>query len=417
MGKGVLWIIDHYASEPKYAGYTRQYSLANELAKKGIKVLVIASSFSHFLHKYITNQEYLIDEISPCAKIVYFKTNSYEKNTSIKRFLGMRAFSNQVMKHSKLLEDQFGQPTWIIASSPHILSWEVGFKMSRKYNAVFDIEIRDFWPWELRSADDDVLHKMLYLYFDCIETKAFKNADKIICTTEHGANYCDDMEKPGKEKFVYIGQPMDCRRYDSEAIENYELIPEEIRSFIADDFFCVFSGYYMPYEGVMLMLEAAKDLPQVKFLFVGSGSEKENMNKFAQENQLNNVLIWDRIPKECIPALLKESDICLAYLYDEKNPKMFKYGMSKNKVNEYLYSGAITIMGFDSENNEVIESGGGFTFKPTTNEFTKYIKMVYEMTPEERREKGARSRKYMEMTHDTGELAKKYMREVLHVEA
>lgn len=409
----VLWIIDHYASEPKYGGYTRQYSLAREIAQTGIDVVVLASSFSHFTHKYMTEDEITVSEISPNAHFIYIKTNSYDRNSGIQRLFGMRSFTRKVIKHSNYIEMKFGRPDWIVASSPHIYAWIAGERIAKKYNASYNIEIRDFWPWELRTGNEDLLHKLLFAFFDHIETRAFTHADKIICTTQDGADYCDDMKKPGKEKFVYIGQPLDCERYDDEADKNFTNIPKEIREFIGNDFYCVFSGYYMPYEGVLLMLAAAEKTPEVKFVFVGSGKEEENMRKWVQDKKMRNVIIWNRIQKECIPGLLKHSGACLAYLFDESKPDMFKYGMSKNKVNEYLYSGAVTIMGFDMTKNEVLESGGGYTFNPRENHFAEYIQKVAKMSPVERKAMGDKAREYMKQVHGTKQLAQKYVNSVL----
>ena len=36
-----IWIIDHYSSEPKYGGIQRQFDFANELSKRGYKVVFL----------------------------------------------------------------------------------------------------------------------------------------------------------------------------------------------------------------------------------------------------------------------------------------------------------------------------------------------------------------------------------------
>jgi glycosyltransferase involved in cell wall biosynthesis len=172
----------------------------------------------------------------------------------------------------------------------------------------------------------------------------------------------------------------------------------------------------MKYEGVNQMLYSACELEKeglpIKFVFVGSGEEKENMQKFVKENGIKNVYIGGRIQKEAIPALLKQSNVCLAYLHELEYPEMFKYGMSKNKINEYLYSGAVTIMGFADSRNEITDSNGGYTFEPENNRFAELIKKVYRMKEDERRQFGENARRYMNKTHDIKVLAKKYIDEI-----
>ena len=163
-------------------------------------------------------------------------------------------------------------------------TFETLMKIAKKYGSGYNIEIRDFWPLELKKNKDSLIYKILYAVFDLTETWAFKRAEHIICTLPYGSNYCIDTGKSGKEKFTYIGQPLDCAFYDKCAEKKEYLLPGEIKDFIKDSFYCVFSGYYMKYEGVNQMLYSACELEKeglpIKFVFVGSGEEKENMQKF-----------------------------------------------------------------------------------------------------------------------------------------
>ena len=92
---------------------------------------------------------------------------------------------------------------------------------------------------------------------------------------------------------------------------------------------------------------------------------------------------------------------------------MFKYGISKNKVNEYLYSGAVTLMGLAGEQNEIVDSGGGYTFEPISNDFANLINRVYNMEPETRKKMGEKARRYMLKEHSITAIAKKYVTAVL----
>ena len=409
-----LWIIDHYSSEPKYGGYTRQYNLAKGISQQGFNVVVIASSFSHFRHEYISEKEFFITEISQNIHFIYLKTANYISHVSVKRFWGMIDFILKIKKYSHIIKNSFGSPDWVVASSPHIFDWVAGEIIAKQYNAIYNIEIRDFWPLELRQKDDSLTRRTLYCFFDYLETRAFKNAKHIICTMPYGQTYCSDFNKPCAEKFVFIGHPLDCENYDKFALQNWHLLPKEIRNFVKESFYCVFSGYYMKYEGVYKMLEAAKQLPHIKFVFVGNGDEKDGMLNFVKQNDMTNVYIGDRIEKQAVPALLSHSNICLAYLFHPENPLMFKYGISKNKVNEYLYSGAVTLMGLAGEQNEIVDSGGGYTFEPISNDFANLINRVYNMEPETRKKMGEKARRYMLKEHSITAIAKKYVTAVLH---
>src|SRR5690625_7207862 len=75
-----LWIIDHYASEPKHGGISRQFDFANELANRGYKVIVISSSFSHYKRNYLFEDNYNIVETSKNVYFVYLRTLAYKSN-------------------------------------------------------------------------------------------------------------------------------------------------------------------------------------------------------------------------------------------------------------------------------------------------------------------------------------------------
>ncbi len=156
----------------------------------------------------------------------------------------------------------------------------------------------------------------------------------------------------------------------------------------------------MAYEGVYVMLEALKILEEkglpVKMIFVGSGQEKEGMLEYVHKNKLRNVLIYDRIPKEAVPALISRSHVCMAHLEVKGHKEVYKYGVSKNKVNEYLYSGACTLYGFLYQDDEVATSGGGMMFEPyNASDLAEKIERLYGMPQEEQKQYGILGRRYI----------------------
>ena len=231
----------------------------------------------------------------------------------------------------------------------------------------------------------------------------------------YGDEYiCGKLGIP-KDKVALIGQPMDCERFDRNAIERVNEIPEAIQSFVKDSFTCVFTGYFMPYEGVHVMLEAAKTIRNegmpIKFLFVGSGKEEGEMKKYVEDNNLENVLIHGRVSKELIPSILRSCDICLAHCATEGQKESFKYGISKNKVNEYLYSGKPVIYGRDDAMDPVAKYGGGYVIEPFHPEqFVNKIKEIYAMKPERRMEFGKNGMAYSAKYHNVSSLATEWLK-------
>lgn len=405
-----IWIIDHYSSEPKYGGIQRQYDFAVELSKRGYKVIVIASSFSHYTHTYISEEKAFHSQIADNAFYVYLHTRAYSSNGGLGRIRNMFSFKRAIMKNYKAIADKYGKPDVVTGCSVHPLTWISSYKVAKHFKAKFLAEVRDLWPemW-LLNGEKSKLSPMV-LFFGHIEKWTYKRADKIIYSMLYGDRYiCDKLGLP-KEKAALIGQPMNCERF----IENSKTkaIPEEISKFINNSFVCVFTGYYMEYEGVYTMLESAKELKEagypIKFLFLGSGKEEEGMKTFVKENGLDNVLVYGRISKEAIPAILCSCEICLAHCSTQGKPESFKYGVSKNKVNEYLYSGHCVIYGRDDKDDPVAKYGAGFVVEPFhPHQFTERIIEVYNMTDSQRKELGDNGRKYIENYHKVESLVDK----------
>ena len=383
-----IWIIDHYSSEPKHGGIQRQFDFANELSRRGYKTIIISSAFSHYTHTFISEEKCFISKFAENAYYAYVRTKPYETNGGLGRVKNMFSFKSSVLKEYKSIEKKLGKPDVVMGASVHPLAWIAAYKIAKHYGVKFIAEVRDLWPemW-LLNGEKNKLDPMV-VFFGTIEKWAYKHADKIVYSMLYGDRYiCGKLGFP-KDKVVLIGQPMDCERFDRNAIENKKLIPQEIKDFTINSFTCVFTGYFMEYEGVHVMLQAAKVFHDrhisIRFLFIGSGKEEEKMRQFAQDNHLTNVLIHERISKELIPAVLRSCQVCLAHCATEGKEESFKYGISKNKVNEYLYSGNPVIYGRDDEQDPVAKFGAGYVIKPFCSEqFVKRIEEIYRMSPEQ----------------------------------
>lgn len=417
-----IWIIDHYSSEPVYGGISRQYDFGRELGKRGYRVVVIASGYSHFTHSYISEKNIMVSAAAPNVRYIYLKTVSYRTNNGAGRAKNMADFMIKVLKYESRIAKQYGRPDAVTGCSVHPLAWIAAYRIAKKYRARFVAEVRDFWPrvW-VAGGDKKPLNPMV-LFFELLQRWTFKNADRIIYSMFHGDKYiCGELGIP-KSKAYLIGQPMDCERFDANC-EKTDLLPEEIRNFMEigqekrDGLICTFAGYYMTYEGVYVMLEAQKILEEkglpVKMIFAGSGPEKEGMQRYIAFHSLKNVLVWDRIPKDSVPALLSHSDICMAHLEVEGHKEVYQYGVSKNKVNEYLYSGACTLYGFMYQDDEAAKSGGGIMFQPfQAADLADKIEYLYNLPKCRRKQYGARGREYIRQTHSVQVLADR-MTEVL----
>ncbi len=409
-----IWIIDHYSSEPKYSGISRQYDFANGLSAKGYNVLVIASSFSHFTHKYNVNGDCTLSEINEKAHYAYLGTMSYQSNSGWRRGFGSTlSFVRAVIKYREKLAEQYGKPDVVVGCSIHPFAWVAAYNVAKHYKSRFFVEVRDLWPASWIENKGLSPYHPKALFFGWLEKWAYRKADKIIYSMSKGDKYiCDKLGFP-RSKTIWIDQPMFTEKFDENA-QRYNELPLQIRDFIEDSFLCVFTGFYKDYEGVYDMVESAKILKDrnlpIKYVFLGTGDAKEGMLAMKDKYNLDNVYIGDRIAKELIPSLLRRADVCLVQLAIKGNRNSYKYDASKNKINEYMYSDSVIVYGTYQKHHNVETSGAGICIEPfDAKAFADTIEKIYTMPAEERKKYGDNARKYIMENNTLEKLTDKYI--------
>jgi glycosyltransferase involved in cell wall biosynthesis len=118
-------------------------------------------------------------------------------------------------------------------------------------------------------------------------------------------------------------------------------------------------------HGLETLLDAASQLkaarPDVRFLLVGEGAEKDRIVSIAQSRSLINVAFLDQQPREKIPAFISASDACLVLL---KKAEVFKT-VIPTKMLEFMSCARPVILGVDGQARQIVEqAGAGLVIEP-----------------------------------------------------
>jgi glycosyltransferase involved in cell wall biosynthesis len=118
-------------------------------------------------------------------------------------------------------------------------------------------------------------------------------------------------------------------------------------------------------HGLETLLDAAARLqsedPNVLFLLIGEGSEKERIQSLAQSRGLTNVRFLDQQPRENIPSFISASDLCLVLL---KKTDVFKT-VIPTKMLEFMSCARPVILGVEGQAQQILEdAGGGLVIEP-----------------------------------------------------
>jgi glycosyltransferase involved in cell wall biosynthesis len=112
------------------------------------------------------------------------------------------------------------------------------------------------------------------------------------------------------------------------------------------------------------------------------------------------------IPKRQVQSLLSLFDVCYIGL---QNKELFKYGISPNKIFDYMYAAKPILLAVNSPNNPVSLAQCGICINDITPEnIAKAILDFYQMPENQRKEIGSRGKEYVIKHHTFEALAKKY---------
>ncbi|KRQ87432.1 putative glycosyl transferase [Caloramator mitchellensis] len=401
-----IWIMNHYAVPPYIGGGTRHFDLAEELAGRGYDVTVFASSFDLKTRTERLNEgeRYRIEEING-VKFFWIRTYPYKTN-DYKRFLNMISFAVNSYRILSRLE----RPDVILASSVHPFTCISGYYLAKKFGARYIAEIRDLWPETLidmgAMRKDSISAKVFY----AIEKFIYDKAEKIIVLLPGAKDYINSVGNYG-DKVEYIPNGVVVKRYDEVLQKNEKSSRvEEILIEHAGKLKAVYLGAMGPANALDVILNAAKILKDeginnIDILLIGDGPEKEKLINMKNELGLENVSIYDPIKKYDVPFLLDGIDICL---FNLKDLDVFKYGISPNKLFDYLCSAKPILFSCKAVNDIVKEANAGISIEPESPErFAAALKELANMDEHKRRELGQNGRRYVEQNHDISRLVDK----------
>lgn len=351
-----IWIINHYAIPPDLPGGTRHYDIGYELVKLGCRVKIFASdiNLSTREHTKLKNREMYKAELINGVEFLWVHTSLYKQN-DWRRAWNMLGFAFNTIKYNGLQQ----KPDVVIGSSPHPFAALAAKRMASRYNARFFLELRDLWPQALVDMGGIGENHPGIKMMRVLERYLYRAAEKIIILAEGSADY---LKKQGisSEKIFYLPNGVHMEHFSSG--ESRDALR---RRYGFNKFTLVYTGAHGPANSLDTILKAAARLTgqdDIEFILVGDGPDKDQLIKKAGELRINNVRFLKPIPKADIPGLLKASDACIITL---KNAEAFSYGVSPNKLFDYMASKKPVICAVGGAMAHLIKStGAGIAVQP-----------------------------------------------------
>jgi glycosyltransferase involved in cell wall biosynthesis len=392
-----IWILNHYAGTAESPS-TRHYDLSKELLKKGHSVTIFASGFNHykFIEERLEPGEKWKTEDYDGVRFVWVRTFPYKGN-EWRRVVNMLSYAWNVIWIGRGLRDK---PDVIIGSCVHPFAVLSAYLLSKLKKGLFFFEVRDLWPQTLIDMgalrEKSLVARGLYM----MEKFLYKKAVKIITLLPHADQYITKLGIP-KNKIVWIPNGADLRKYED--IKKYD-------GEISGPFKIMYLGAHGRVNALDVILDTARILQQrglinVRFIFVGDGPEKASLMNYAKSIEVANVEFRDPVPKSEIYKVMGEAD---AFVVTLEDLPLYKYGISLNKLFDYLASGRPVLFSGNSANNPVEEAGAGISV-PARNPaaLAKAVSDLSSLTADARIRMGENGLNYIKKKHDIKLLATK----------
>lgn len=398
--KKTIWIINQYASTTETGIGGRHFYLAQELAKQGHKVYVIASSANHLLHTAPKLTGDFTFEPVAGFTFVWVKMQPYFEAHSKQRALNWFLFPWCMQKLAKLIKDK---PDAVLCSSPSPIAFLGAQRLAKKFKAKLVFEVRDIWPLTLTEVGGYSPKHPFIRLMQWVENKAYRNSDRVVSNLK---NSVEHMVEHGlaREKFTWV-----ANGFSLDEVNQKVLLSEGAEQQLPKNKFIVgYTGTLGVANSMDILLKAAeqlKDNAGIAFVLVGRGKEKETLQAQAREKNLTNVTFIDPIPKVQIQAMLSQFDACyIGWLKDE----LYRFGIGANKIPEYLYSGKPVIHAYSGTCDPIAEFQAGIcTEAENPQALADAVLKLYQMSVKQRQQMGDNGRKAALEHYEYGMLAKK----------
>jgi colanic acid biosynthesis glycosyl transferase WcaI len=284
------------------------------------------------------------------------------------------------------------KPDVVIATSPQLLVGLAGWWVARVKRAPFVLEIRDLWPESLAAvgigAENSALHRALAR----IARFLYRAADHIVVVTPaFRERLIADWQVP-PEKISVVQNGVETQLFSPQSKDSNvlaELNPD-------GKFVVSYIGTLGLAHGLETLIAAAEELqnsaPEVLFVVVGDGAERERMVARAESKKLTNIYFVPQQPRERIPAYVAASDACLVLL---RKSEVFET-VIPTKMLEFMSCARPVVLGVDGQARCILEaSRGGIYVTPEDPGALSQAIFQLSARPEWREELGRNGREYI----------------------
>lgn len=383
-----IWIINQECATPALGIAGRHHYFAQELGRRGYKVYLIIGSYHH-----LRNDSNSIQAVNPFYTLIEIPTFRYGGSKSFIRIINWEIFRLKISSLGHKIPDN---PDVIYYSSLSLVGVLAAVKLKKMFGAKLCFEVRDIWPLSLVEVGKVSAKHVYVRYLQKIEDLAYREADWVISNLKNAQQH---MLSRGmaQGKFSWIPNGISFENLKKIARTNKRTELKLKKNEMTIGYCGSLNNANSPFN----LVEAARilrDDKRFKFVICGDGINRQKLRDLCTQYNLNNVDFWEKVSQNKVPDVLDKFDVCYLGL-----PKLciFEYGVSPNKLFEYMSASKPIIYAVDSGTyRPVLDAKCGIEIAPDNpQELVSAAIKMYDLDRVDLGEIGRNGFRYVEKNH------------------
>lgn len=401
-----ILLINHYAGSPLHGMEFRPYYLAREWVRMGHQVQIVAGSYSHIRARQPEMARASVKgEVLDGIAYRWYATPSYVGN-GVGRVRSMLSFLLHLWRDGRVLACDF-KPDLVIASSTYPMDIWPAQRIAKAAGAKLVYEVHDLWPLSPMELGGMSRWHPFIMWAQMAEDYAYRHADKVVSMLPKAQDYMCSRGMRA-DKFAYVPNGVDEKEWSDpqplplEVAQSLQAIRERGLPIVG------YAGTHGLANALDDLLNAAHRLQdQAEVVLVGTGPERERLQARVMSEGLGNVHLLPSVSKQAIPSLLATFDV--AYIGLQAQP-LFRFGISPNKLMDYMMAARPVVMAINAGNDPVGESGCGITVPAGDVEaITQAVLRLTALPTAEREAMGQAGRAFILRNQTYTQLAQKFV--------
>jgi glycosyltransferase involved in cell wall biosynthesis len=357
----ILFLTDNFVPETN-APATRTYEHCLKWINMGYKVTVI-TCFPNFpmgkVFEGYSNKLYQKENIDG-IRVIRVWSYITENNGFVKRIADYISYAL-----TSFIFGLFIKTDLIIATSPQFFTAISGRMLSFFKSIPWVMEVRDLWPDSIVAVGSMDKKSKAFKILKKIEHHLYLSASKIVVVTNSFEKYIIREHQIKPEKVGVFRNGVITNNLKKPKSNDVMTLKESLG--LKNKIVISYLGTHGLAHGLNFILESISKIsnPDLHFLFIGDGAEKQNLIEYSKTLHSNNFTFLKSVTKSDIPLYIDISDYSLVNL---KKSDEFK-NVIPSKIFENIAMYKPILLGVEGESEKLIDDYDvGVCFEPENKE-------------------------------------------------